>query len=198
MPVKEKLFSDNQLVERSSDSLTEDYTTYEVASRIWQQHLRPRIKLLILSSLAMVISAGTTGAVPLLIQRATDDIFVNQNSTMVMVICLAVIGVTTLKTVSEYISKVTVGYMGERFVSDMRIQMFDRLTKADLSWVEGVHSGKFLSGFLNDANLIRNTASRAIVALVENFLKAVALTLVMFWIDWKMALMSMLAMPLGV
>lgn len=196
--MKEKLFSDNQLVERSSDSLTEDYTTYEVASRIWQQHLRPRIKLLILSSLAMVISAGTTGAVPLLIQRATDDIFVNQNSTMVMVICLAVIGVTTLKTVSEYISKVTVGYMGERFVSDMRIQMFDRLTKADLSWVEGVHSGKFLSGFLNDANLIRNTASRAIVALVENFLKAVALTLVMFWIDWKMALMIMIAMPLGV
>lgn len=196
--VQEKLFRDNKLSERAHDSLTEDYTTKEVATRIWRQHLRPRIKLLFLSSLAMIVSAATTGAVPLLIQRATDDIFIDKNSAMVLVICFAVIIVTTLKTFSEYISNVTVGYLGQRFVADMRIDMFDRLTKADLSWVEGVHSGRFLAGFLNDANLIRMTASRTIVALVENFLKVVALTMVMFWIDWKMALMIMIAMPLGV
>lgn len=196
--MQEKLFSDNKLTERAHDSLTEEYTTAEVASRIWHQHLRPRLKLLFLSSLAMIVSAATTGAVPLLIQRATDDIFINKDSAMVLVICFAVIVVTTLKTLSEYISNVTVGYLGQRFVADMRIDMFDRLTKADLSWVEGVHSGRFLAGFLNDANLIRMTASRTIVALVENLLKAVALTAVMFWIDWKMALMIMIAMPLGV
>ena len=196
--MQEKLFSDNLVTERAHDSLTEDYSTADVASRIWHQHLRPRVKLLVLSSLAMIVSAATTGAVPLLIQRATDDIFVNQNSQMVLVICFAVIAVTTLKTFAEYISNVTVGYLGQRFVADMRIQMFDRLTKADLSWVEAVHSGRFLSGFLNDANLIRATASKTLVALVENFLKVVALTAVMFWIDWKMALMIMIAMPLGV
>lgn len=196
--MQEKLFSDNKLAERAHDNLTEEYTTRQVATRIWHEHLRPRVKLIILSSLAMVVSAGTTGAVPLLIQRATDDIFINKNSQMVLVICLAVVAVTTLKTFSEYISKVAVSYLGLRFVADMRIQMFDRLTKADLGWVEGVHSGRFLSGFLNDANLIRATASKTLVALVENSLKVVALTAVMFWIDWKMALMIMFAMPLGV
>lgn len=194
----EKLFSDNKLADRENDILTEDYTTKAVAKRIWEEHLRPRMKLLILSSLAMVVSAGTTGAVPLLIQRATDDIFINKDTSMIFLICAAVIVVTTLKTFSEYLSNVTVGFLGEKFVADMRIQMFDRLTKADLSWIEGVHSGRFLAGFLNDANLIRNTASRALVALVENSLKVVALTAVMFWIDWKMAIMIMIALPVGV
>jgi anaerobic C4-dicarboxylate transporter len=96
--VQEKLFSDNKLTERAHDSLTEEYTTAEVASRIWHQHVRPRLKLLFLSSLAMIVSAATTGAVPLLIQRATDDIFINKDSAMVLVICFAVIVVTTLKT----------------------------------------------------------------------------------------------------
>lgn len=196
--MQEKLFSDNILADRNNDILSEDYTTKEVATRIWQEHLRPRLKLLLLSSFAMIISAGTTGAVPLLIQRATDDIFINKDLSMIYLICSAVIIVTTLKTFSEYISSVTVGYLGEKFVADMRIQMFERLTKADLSWIEGVHSGRFLAGFLNDATLIRNTASRTLVALVENSLKVVALTAVMIWIDYKMAIIIMIALPLGV
>lgn len=196
--MQEKLFTDNKLDERDHDSLSDNYTTGQVAMRIWQEHLKPRLKLLILASLAMAVSAATTGAVPLLIQRATDDIFVNQKASMVMILAVAVVIVTALKTLAAYISNVTVGYLGQRFVSDMRIQMFDRLTKADLSWIEGVHSGRFISGFLNDANLIRMTASRTLVALVENLLKVIALAIVMFWIDWKMAILIMIAMPLGV
>lgn len=196
--MQEKLFSDNKLVDRDSDILSEDYTTKAVAKRIWEEHLHPRLKLVLISSFAMIISAGTTGAVPLLIQRATDDIFVNKDTSMIFLICAAVILITTLKTFSAFISSVTVGYLGEKFVADMRIQMFDRLTKADLSWIEGVHSGRFLAGFLNDATLIRNTASRTLVALVESTLKVIALTVVMIVIDWKMAIMIMIALPLGV
>lgn len=194
----EKLFSDNKLADRGTDSLSEDYTTKEVAKRIWTEHFRPRIKLLALACLAMVVSAATTGAIPLLIERATDDIFINKDATMVKIICLGVIVVITLKTISAYISNVSVNYLGQRFVSDMRIQMFDRLTKADLSWIEGVHSGRFISGFLNDANLIRITASRTLVTLVQNLLQVVALTSVMFWLDWKMASIVIIALPLGV
>ena len=196
--MQENIFKDNTLETQKSDTLSQDYTTRDVASRIWREHLKPRYKLLILSSLAMAVSAATTGAVPLLIQRATDDIFINQKEHMITLLCLAVIAVISLKTIAAYISNVTVGFLGERFVSDMRIKMFNSLTKADLSWVEGVHSGRFVAGFLNDAVLIRTTASRTLVALIENFLKVVALTAVMFWIDWVMALLIMFAMPLGV
>jgi len=196
--VQEKLFSDNKLADRQVDNLAQDYTTREIATRIWQEHLKPRYKLLILASLAMAVSAATTAAFPLLIQRVTDDVFVNQQANMVSVIAIAVIVVISLKTIASYISNVTVGYLGQRFVSDIRIKMFDRLTKADLSWIEGVHSGRFLAGFLNDVNLIKTTASRTFVALVENTLKVFGLGLVMFWTDWKMAILIMIAMPIGV
>ncbi len=194
----ENIFKDNELADNKSDSLTKEYTTRDIALRIWQEHLKPRYKLVLLSSAAMAVSAVTTGAVPWLIKRATDDIFVNRQEEMIAILCLAVIIVITLKTIAAYISSVTVGYLGERFVSDMRIKMFSTLTKADLSWIEGVHSGRFVAGFLNDALLIRTTASRTLVALVENLLKVIALAIVMIWIDWKMALLIMIAMPLGV
>lgn len=196
--MQEKLFRDNQIEDREDDILAREYSTRDIAVRIWHEHLKPHFKLLILASLAMAISAGTTGAVPLLIERATDDIFVNKQQDMIIFLCAAVVIVTALKTIAAYISTVSVGYLGLRFVSNIRRKLFDRLTKADLSWIESIHSGRFVSGFLNDVNLIRATASHTLVALVENFLKVVALTLVMFWIDWKMATIIMIGMPLGV
>jgi subfamily B ATP-binding cassette protein MsbA len=61
-----------------------------------------------------------------------------------------------------------------------------------------VHSGRIVSGFLNDANLIRTTASRTIVDLVQNALKAVILLGVMMWMDLRFTGFIILFMPLGI
>ena len=59
--------------------------------------------------------------------------------------------------------------------------------RADLSFIQTVHSGRLLSGFLNDANLIRQTASRSIVTLGENYLKVIILVATMFYMDARFA-----------
>ena len=97
--------------------------------------------------------------------------------------------VTIVKAISEYVADVTVAYLGHRFVADLRIQMFARLARADLSFIQTVHSGRLLSGFLNDSNLIRQTASRSIVTLGENYLKVIILVATMFYMDARFAFM---------
>ena len=81
------------------------------------------------------------------------------------------------------------GYLGNRFIADIRISLYEKLTYADMQWIEGTHSGLFLSNFLNDTNYIRDTASRVIIALGENLTKALFLALAMIWLD---PLMSMI------
>ena len=66
-------------------------------------------------------------------------------------------------------------------------QMFAKLARADLSFIQTVHSGRLLSGFLNDATLIRQTASRSIVTLGENYLKVIILVGTMFYMDARFA-----------
>ena len=192
------LFRDDADIDRSDDLLNSEYTTGYVIKRIWREHMTPHRRLLLIATIAMLTSAATTGAVPLLIQRATREIFINHNQMVVYPLAIAVLIVTLLKTSSEYISKVTVNYLGNRFVADMRISMFRRLIHADLSWIEGVHSGRFVSGFLTDAVLLRDTASRAMMAVGENLLKVVVLTITMFVIDWRLAMFIVMTMPIGV
>ena len=173
--MKDQLFKDTDAISRSADELAVEYSTAAIVKRIWREHLRPRMGLLSVAVVAMLLTAATTGAIPFLIQRTADDVFVAKQEEMVYWITAAIVIVTVVKTVSEYVAGVTVAYLGHRFVADLRIQMFARLAQADLGWIQTVHSGRLLSGFLNDATLIRGTASRSIVTLVENFLKVVIL-----------------------
>ena len=195
--MKDQLFKDSSAITRSADELQVEYTTGTIVSRIWQEHLKPRIGLLLLATFAMLLTAATTGAIPFLIQRTADDVFVGKNAQMVYLITAAIVVVTVIKAIAEYVADVTVAYLGNRFIADLRIQMFAKLARADLSWIQTVHSGRLLSSFLTDALLIRQTASRSLVTMGENYLKVIILVGTMFYMDARFAVLILLFMPIA-
>jgi subfamily B ATP-binding cassette protein MsbA len=195
--LKDQLFKDSSAITRSADELQVEYTTGTIVARIWREHLKPRIGLLLLATFAMLLTAATTGAIPFLIQRTADDVFVGKNAQMVYLITAAIVVVTVIKAIAEYVADVTVAYLGNRFIADLRIQMFAKLARADLSWIQTVHSGRLLSSFLTDALLIRQTASRSLVTMGENYLKVVILVATMFYMDARFAVLILLFMPIA-
>jgi subfamily B ATP-binding cassette protein MsbA len=195
--LKDQLFRDADAITRSADELQVDYTTWEIIGRIWREHLRPRLGLLLIASAAMLLTAATTGAIPFLIQRTADDVFVGKKAEMVYLITAAIVVVTVVKAIAEYVADVTVAYLGNRFIADLRLQMFAKLARADLNWIQRVHSGRLLAGFLNDATLIRQTASRSMVTLGESFLKVIILVGTMFYMDPRFSLLILIFMPIA-
>ena len=62
--------------------------------RIWREHLRPRLGLLMLASLAMLLTAATTGTIPFIIQKTADDVFVAKNQQMIYWVTAAIVVVS--------------------------------------------------------------------------------------------------------
>ena len=196
--MKDNVFTDLSAVTRGGDELSARYSTADIVKRIWYEHLRPHVYLLSVAIAAMVFTAATTGAIPFLIQRTADDVFVAKQVDMVYWITAAIVTVTVVKAISEYVANVSVAYLGHRFIADLRLQMFNKLAKADLGWIQTVHSGRLLSGFLNDANLIRAAASRTIVTLFQNLLKVIILVGAMIYMDPRFSVLVLLFMPFAV
>ena len=195
--MKDQLFSDARRITRKTDELQAHYSTGEIVMRIWREHLRPRIGLLLLAGLAMILTAATTGAIPFFIQKTADDVFVGKNQQMIYWVTAGIVVVTIIKTVAEYVADVTVAYLGHRFTADLRIAMFAKLASADMRFIQTVHSGRLLSGFLNEANLMRQAASRSIVTLGENYVKVIILVATMLYMDLRFAVLVLLFMPLA-
>ena len=196
--MSEAIFKDRPAPELAGDSLSgAPLTTAGFLRRILNDHLRRRWGLLALCLIALGFTALTTGSLPFLIQLAADEVFLRQNRVLLVVLPAVVIAITVLKAVSEYVGNVSQAYLGNRIVADLRVRMFEAITQADLAWLQRTHSGRFVSTFLNDVNVIRAAAVGTLIGIGENSLKVIVLTATMLWMDWRLASLALLAMPVG-
>lgn len=197
--MKESIFTDRANVEREIDSLQlRQMTTWQVVKRIAVDLLRPRIRIILFGLSSMLVVAGTTAAIPFMIQLAADEVFTNRNESLLYALPLAIVVIVVAKGVAEYVSSVAEAYVGHRVVADLRIEMFEKLANSDLSWLQRHHSGRFISSFLTDSVMIRNAAGNILVAIGQNVLKVIALLFAMFWMDWRLATIAIILMPVGV
>ena len=112
-----------------------------VVMRMARDHLLPMKSYLLMSFAAMAAAAATTGALPFVMQRTSDEIVVAKNMTSLYYMPLLVIVIICIKAFSEYVSSVSEEYIGQRITAELRERMFKALMYADLSWVQRSHTG---------------------------------------------------------
>jgi len=197
--LSDTIFRDRASIEREGDSLqVEETPTLQVVKRIAVELLRPHIRILLIGIASMLVVAATTGALPFLIQLAADEVFTKRNENLLYLLPSSMVIVVVVKGIAEYVASVSQAYVGHRVVADLRAQMFEKLTDSDLSWLQRHHSGRFISSFLTDSVMIRSAAGQVLVALGQNVFKVVALLIAMFWMDWRLAIMAVMLMPIGI
>ncbi len=191
----DEVFSDNTKLEQVDDGLEkEGLTTRDMLSRIVLIYLKPRMSLLGLSLLAMLVVAATTGLMPVLVKQAIDA-FLNDGTKGIPVwIPWAIVAVTALKALNDFFVRVTRSYLSFRTVADIQIDLFAKLMITDLAELSQTHSGRFISSFLNDAVRIRETVNM-MVAFVKNALIVAATLVAMYWIEWRLALIATIILP---
>ncbi|MBA4209789.1 MAG: ABC transporter permease [Parvibaculum sp.] len=173
---------------------TVDVTLGEVVSRMAREYLRPHWKLAAVALLASMVVAGATGAVPLLIKHALDNI-VGTDAWMLLLVAVGAIVATTVQAIGTYVSRSNMATIGQMIVANIQKRMFSRIMHADLAWVSRTHSGRFLSGFLYDANRVRDSITVTVIDLGQNLLTVIALIGAMFWLNWQLALIGSTVIP---
>ena len=165
--------------------------------RIWREHLRPRIGLLAARLASPCCSPRRPPAPsPSSSSRTADDVFVGQEPADGLLghrrhrggdhhqgdrrICRPTSPSPISATASSPISASRCSPSSPR---------------ADLSWIQTVHSGRLLSSFLNDAMLIRADGEPLLVTLGENYLKVIILIATMFYMDARFAVLILIFMP---
>lgn len=195
--MKDILLNSSQ-TDRDDDSLdVPEYSAGEIIGRILRDHLKPRWPILAVTLVTMAFVASTTGAMPFLMQRAIDDIFVNHREDMLYILPAAVLLVMGLRAIADYISRVTEAFLGSRIIADLRIQMFEKLALSDVGWLQTTHSGRFVSVFMTDVTVVNKAAVQTLSGLAKNTLQVIFLAAAMLYMDWLLALIVLAALPVG-
>ena len=169
----------------------------EIYKRLYKDYTKKYLDKIILSALLSVLVAGSTSSIAWLLDPAIKKLFIEKDQSLIIIIPLFIIIAFTTKGLSLYFAKATMISVGEEIKKKLQFDMVNTLIKTDTQIIDKKHSGKFISNLTYDVTHITNLLSNAILTLFKDSLTLVGLLTVMFLQNWKLALISIVMIPLA-
>ena len=169
----------------------------EIYRRLYKDYSRKYLNKIILSAFFSIIVAGSTSAIAWLLDPAIKKLFIEKDQSLIFLIPFMIIIAFSLKGLSLYLAKATMIGVGEEVKKKLQSDMTKSLIKADTQIIDKKHSGSFISNLTYDVTHITNLLSHALLTLFKDSVTLVGLLFVMFTQNWKLALISLIMIPLA-
>jgi len=152
----------------------------------------------ILAVICMVIAGGLQSALPLIAKPGIDQIFVSKDMSALKWIPLVVVAIFLFKGLANYGQVVIMSSIGLRIVTDLRNKLYEQIQKQSLAFFSEHPTGLLMSRITNDVQSVQTASAEAITALVKDTFMLISLVGVIFYTDWKLALIGMVVFPLTI
>jgi len=88
------------------------------------------------------------------------------------------------------------GWTGERILADLRLKLFRHLQRLSLGYYERNRAGVIISRLTNDVEALDQLVTDGVSSLVQNTLLLLGTAVILFVLDWRLALATVVVLPL--
>ncbi len=124
-----------------------------------------------------------------------DGIVAGDLDTLTLVVVAfvaAAVGAFAFSALQTYFT----GWVGERALADLRIRLFRHLQRLSLGFYERNRTGAIVSRITNDVEALDQLLTDGVSSLVQNGLLLAGTAVVLFFLDWRLALAMLVVLPL--
>jgi len=169
----------------------------EILKRLFRDYTKNFTKKIGISVFYTLIVAVSTSSIAWLLDPAIKKLFVEKNQALLLVIPGLIVVAFAFKGISLYLARTTMIGVAEDIKAIIQSDMSKALVKADTGYIDGKHTGKFISNLTFDVSLITNLVSTVILNFFKDTLTLIGLLTVMFYQNWKLASIAVIMIPLA-
>lgn len=144
----------------------------------------------------VVITTGLEVAGPYLMGRAIDEYIAFNDLPGLLQITLLLAGVYVAMALTSWLQMFVMVRVSQSAVRDLRQDIFNHLQVLPLRFFDRRASGDIMSRVTNDVDNISSVLSESVTQLINSVLTLVGVSAMMLWMDWPLALISLLTFPL--
>lgn len=133
---------------------------------------------------------------PLLFREAIDRGITARDYKYLAVVLWVLMGLRVLQLLSSRAQINVTNYLGQKILYDLREGLFEHIQKLPFSFFDRRPVGKVVSRVTNDVNHIGNLAASGVINLVSQMVSLVGIIGIMLFLDYRMALLSFVTLPL--
>ncbi|MGZ4032092.1 MAG: ABC transporter transmembrane domain-containing protein, partial [Tumebacillaceae bacterium] len=133
---------------------------------------------------------------PLLIKWVVDDAIPNGRESYLSLLAGMMIVAAILQGLVGILQTYLNAKIGQGVMFDIRNQMYAHLHRMSISFFTNTKTGDIMSRVNNDVNGLQQVVTDTISQSISNLLMAVTTFVTMLWLDWRLALLSLVLLPL--
>ncbi|WP_456342411.1 ABC transporter ATP-binding protein [Thermovibrio sp.] len=163
----------------------------------WLFRYLKELKFLVAVSLiTLILNAAITSYLAYFVKVVVNSVFVNKDPQMIKLIPLILIGLVAFKGIVFFINYYSMAYIGQRVIATLRQELYEKVIRLPIEHFLKEPPGSFVSRVINDTSLLQDFTSRQIATFIRNLLTAAGLIGVVFYQDFKLALIGFIGLPL--
>ncbi|KYG76678.1 ABC transporter ATP-binding protein [Roseivirga echinicomitans] len=168
---------------------------FKVLKRLFR-FAKPYLKQFYLLVFLTVLLAVLVPIRPYIVQLSIDT-YVPQGDyaglmTMLIILVIHLVVLAIVQYAHTYLS----GWVGQTIIKDIRIKLYEHLLKLKLKFFDKTPIGRLVTRNVSDIETLSNVFSEGIAALIGDLLQLVFIMGFMFYLDWRLTLISLATLPL--
>jgi subfamily B ATP-binding cassette protein MsbA len=161
------------------------------------EFIRPYWGKLVVAMICMIFVSALEGGQAYVVKPALDEVFINKDAQKLFLLPFVIIVLFLLKGIFNYLQAYLMNFVGLRVVADLRAKLYDHLQTLSLSFFNKTPTGILISRITNDVNLIQASVSNVITGVVKDVFTIISLIFVVFYQNWKLAIIAVIVFPLA-
>ena len=182
---------------RRDDSVTQQHVTKGTTRRMIQ-FARPYRRILTAFLVFVIIDAVVGVINPLLFRSIINDGIIKHNKDLIIVLSLVAAGVAVADTALSIAIRWVSAKVGEGLIYDMRSQVFAHIQQMPIAFFTRTQTGALISRLNNDVIGAQQAFTDTLSSIVSNLISVALVLVVMFFLSWKITLISLIILPVFV
>lgn len=154
--------------------------------------------LLFFGTFAMIAVIGVDLFMPYLQKVFIDEGITQGNYSVIKTILIAISVITITKSILGYFKELLYDYLSVKVHADIKNDMFNHIQKLEFKYFDEMNTGELMSRIGEDVENIWQTLSFGFRLFIENIIYFVISTIILFSLNWQLALACFIIMiPIG-
>jgi ATP-binding cassette subfamily B protein len=145
---------------------------------------------------SLVVATAAALAPAPLAKLAIDDGIQKHNVGTLDWVVVAFLVSAVLYGVFTYVETYLVGWVGQRALQDLRVQLFEHLQRLSIGFYSRNRAGVIISRLTNDVEALDQLVSDGLATLIQSGLTLIGVLVILIVLDWHLALLTFLVLPL--
>ncbi|WP_299058703.1 ABC transporter ATP-binding protein [uncultured Polaribacter sp.] len=167
----------------------------QIFSRLMSYAKRYKLEFFIAAS-STILLALVALLTPYLILKTVDNYIIVKDSQGLIQNILLLFILLTIEVLLQFSFIYYANWVGQHIIKDIRAKIFRHILQFKMSYFDTNSVGKLVTRVVSDIETIAAFFSQGVFTIVSDILKMLAVTVVMFFINWKLALIALSVLPI--